>query len=216
MRHWMLAAALLTALATPLLTRIASTWSLPVPVAGEAGPPSHSPARAPGRASRVGVTTTFLAEPATPLPPPAIGATSVLLAIWLVGVVINLGGLLLGFWRLHRVAARAAVVHGGPWVERARTLAALFALRRPVRLLLSDHPALLVTWGFFVTEGDVAGRCPSWADDRIHVVLAHELASTQRLGHPDRQRAPAYRLLVQPAYVARLGTPTTRERTRLR
>ncbi len=31
LRHWMLAAALLTALATPLLTRLAPSWSLPVP-----------------------------------------------------------------------------------------------------------------------------------------------------------------------------------------
>ena len=56
-----------------------------------------------------------------------------ILAIWLAGVAINLSGLLLGFWRLRRVAARAAAVHDGPWVERARTLAARFSLRRPVR-----------------------------------------------------------------------------------
>ena len=180
LRHWMLAAALLTALATPLLTRIAPSWSLPVPVAGEARPGATRQPAAPGRASRVGVTTTFLADPATPLPPPAIDATSVLLAIWLVGVAINLGGLLLGFWRLHRVATRAAVVHDGPWVERARTLAALFALRRPVRLLQSDHPALLVTWGFFAPKVMLPADASSWADDRIHVVLAHELAHVRR------------------------------------
>jgi beta-lactamase regulating signal transducer with metallopeptidase domain len=180
LRHWMLAAALLTALATPLLTRIAPTWSLPVPVAGETEPRASRLPATPGRASRVGVTTTFLAEPATPLPSPAIDAASVLLAFWLVGVAINLGGLLLGFWRLHRVAARAAVVHDGPWVERARTLAALFALRRPVRLLQSDHPALLVTWGFFTPKVMLPADASSWADDRIHVVLAHELAHIRR------------------------------------
>ena len=180
LRHWMLSAALLTALATPLLTRIAPTWSLPVPVAGEAGPRVGPLPAAPGRASRVGVTTTFLAEPGTPLPPPAIDATSVWLAIWLVGVAINLGGLLLGFWRLHRIASQAAIVRDGPWFDATRQLSEHFGLRAPVTLLQSDRPAVLVTWGFFAPRVMLPRDAPSWDVDRIRVVLAHELAHVQR------------------------------------
>ena len=69
-------------------------------------------------------------------------------------MALNLSGLLLGFWRHPCLAARA-VVHDGPWVDRMRALA---AVPPPVRLLRSDQPALLVTWGFF-TQGDVALGC---------------------------------------------------------
>jgi beta-lactamase regulating signal transducer with metallopeptidase domain len=180
LRHWVLAATLLTALATPLLTGLAPSWSFPVAATTDAGAGTRTPAVAGDRGSRVRVTTTLVANPASSVQSPTIDTTSALLAIWLVGVAINLGGLLLGFWRLHRVAARAAVVHDGLWVERARSLAALFALRRPVRLLQSDQPALLVTWGFFAPKVMLPADASSWADDRIHVVLAHELAHIRR------------------------------------
>jgi hypothetical protein len=113
LRHWMLAAALLTALATPLLTVLAPSWSLPVAATTDAGTGTQPGAPAVGRdrGSRVRVTTTVLADPAPSVQSPAIDTTSTILAIWLSGVAINLGGLLLGFWRLRRIAARAAAVH---------------------------------------------------------------------------------------------------------
>ena len=182
LRHWLLAAALLTALATPLLTGLAPSWSFPVAATTDAGTGTRmpTPAVAGDRGSRIRVTTTLSADAAPSVQSPAIDTISALLAIWLSGVAINLGGLLLGFWRLRRVAARAAVVHDGPWVERARTLADLFGLRRPVRLLQSDQPALLVTWGFLTPKVMLPADASSWAPDRIHVVLAHELAHIRR------------------------------------
>jgi beta-lactamase regulating signal transducer with metallopeptidase domain len=180
LKHWMLATAMLTAMATPLLMGLAPSWSLPVPVVAESGRGMPVPAAARERASRVGVTTTFLAEPVMALRSPTLDPTLAVFTVWLAGVALNLGGLLLGFWRLHRVAARAVVVEDGPWVERARVLAALFNLRRPVRLLQSDQPALLVTWGLFTPKVMLPADASSWAADRIHVVLAHELAHIRR------------------------------------
>ena len=55
-----------------------------------------------------------------------------------------------------------------------------FGLRTPVRLLQSDQPALLVTWGLFTPKVMLPADAASWDADRIRVVLAHELAHVQR------------------------------------
>jgi hypothetical protein len=55
-----------------------------------------------------------------------------------------------------------------------------FGLRRDVRLLQSDEPALLVTWGLMTPKVLLPAGAPSWDADRIRVVLAHELAHVKR------------------------------------
>ena len=105
---------------------------------------------------------------------------AILLGIWIAGVVVNLAGLVLGFWRLHRIASRAAIVRDGPWADAARQLSEHFRLRAPVTLLQSDRPAVLVTWGFFAPRVMLPRDAESWDVDRIRVVLAHELAHVQR------------------------------------
>ena len=55
-----------------------------------------------------------------------------------------------------------------------------FGLRTPVTLLQSDRPALLVTWGLFAPKVMLPVDAASWDDDRIRVVLAHELAHVRR------------------------------------
>jgi hypothetical protein len=49
-----------------------------------------------------------------------------------------------------------------------------------VRLLQSDEPALLVTWGLITPKVLLPAGAASWHADRIRVVLAHELAHVQR------------------------------------
>ncbi len=116
--------------------------------------------------------TTSLSAPTDP--------NAILLGIWIAGVVVNLAGLVLGFWRLHRIASRAAIVRDGPWFDAARQLSEHFRLRAPVTLLQSDRPAVLVTWGFFAPRVMLPRDAESWDVDRIRVVLAHELAHVQR------------------------------------
>ena len=184
LRHWLLAAAILTALATPLLMRLAPSWSLPVSVVADAEGSTTAASATRERRSRAGAATrasaTVLAEPTTAPQSPTLDPMLAWFTVWLAGVAINLGGLLLGFWRLRRIAARAVVVDAGPWVDHARALASLFGIGRPVRLLQSDQPALLVTWGFFTPKVMLPADAASWAADRIRVVLAHELAHIRR------------------------------------
>jgi len=179
LRHWMLASAVAAALATPLLMWLAPSWNLPVQQVFDA--PSSAP-RAPSAGDpRIGITTSLQIDPASAATgTPAVETAGIVLAIWLAGMALYLARLTLGLWRLRRLAIRATPVDRGPWAECARELREHFGLRRPVRLLLSDRPAMLMTWGVLHPAVLLPRDAPSWHPDRIRVVLAHELAHIQR------------------------------------
>jgi TonB family protein len=181
LRHWLLAASMAAALATPVLMQLAPAWRLPV--AAQVAPSTQAtPEQAARRREpRIAVTTSVdaAAVGTTALSAPT-DRNAILLGVWIAGVVVNLAGLVLGFWRLHRIAARAAIVRDGPWFDAACQLSEHFGLRAPVTLLQSDRPAVLVTWGFFAPRVMLPRDAESWDVDRIRVVLAHELAHVQR------------------------------------
>lgn len=58
--------------------------------------------------------------------------------------------------------------------------ASRLGLTRPGRLLQSDHPTLLSTWGFVWPRVMLPAGAQAWEDDRRRVVLAHELAHVRR------------------------------------
>ena len=181
LRHWMLAASMAVALATPLLMQFAPAWRLPVTASTESVDPAVGQATTSRREPRIRITTSVDAESAAAASRSVPFETSViLLAIWVVGIVVNLTGLLVGLWRLRQIAARAAIVREGPWVDASRLLSDQFGMRTPVTLLQSDRPALLVTWGFFSPKVMLPIDAGSWDVDRIRVVLAHELAHVRR------------------------------------
>ena len=84
-----------------------------------------------------------------------------------------------GLIRLRRLAARATPLTAGAWVDRAAEIAREYGLPRPL-LLHSDHPALLVTWGVRRPKILLPATAPAWRDDRIGLVLSHELAHARR------------------------------------
>ena len=179
-RHWMLAVSMAAALATPLMMGLAPSWSLPVAAVDARRQIPEPQARQRGDA-RIGITTTIPTDPTATASPQSISNPApFLLSIWVAGVALNLAGLVVGFWRLHRTASRATVIHEGPWVDAARSLSDYFGLRTPARLLQSDQQALLVTWGLFTPKVMLPADAASWDPDRIYVVLAHELAHVNR------------------------------------
>lgn len=181
LRHWMLAASMAAALATPLLMGLAPSWSLPVTRQAATSNRAPRPDAVSRREPRIGITMSVAVESTDAASPsPRLDPNSLLLAVWIVGLVINLAGLLVGFWRLRRIAARATVVSDGPWADAARLLTEHLGVRTPVTLLQSDRPALLVTWGIFAPKVILPFDAASWGADRIRVVLAHELAHVQR------------------------------------
>jgi beta-lactamase regulating signal transducer with metallopeptidase domain len=182
LRHWLLAASMAAALATPLLVQWAPAWRLPVRTSVESNARAIEPSQTTSRREpRIGITTSVdpeslrAASRQQPVDP-----TSIVIAVWMVGVAVNLTGLLLGFWRLRRIAASATIVREGSWVDITRTLSAHFGLTRPVTLLQSDRPASLVTWGFITPKVLLPIDAGAWDVDRIRVVMAHELAHVRR------------------------------------
>jgi beta-lactamase regulating signal transducer with metallopeptidase domain len=182
LRHWMLAASMAAALATPLMMSVAPSWSVPASAQVE------SRNRAPQRMAasrpepRIGITTSIEVESSRVASPsrPQISSNSLLLAVWIAGVMANFVGLLLGFRRLRRVAVRATIVREGRWFDAARQLCEHFGIRRTVTLLKSDRAAVLLTWGLFAPKVMLPIDAGSWDVDRIRAVLAHELAHIRR------------------------------------
>lgn len=185
LRHWILSAAIVSVVIAPPLGRVVPSWQLPLDALssrssmgsltqalGNGTKPRHndseprlSPATAPDGA-------------ATSLPGP--GVVDILGAAWAAGAAINLAVLLAGLWRLMRVRARAHAVVDPRWLAAAAEISRAYRLRRAVLLLQSDHPTLLVTWGIVRPKVILPRGAGEWTDDRIRVVLCHELAHVQR------------------------------------
>ena len=99
-------------------------------------------------------------------------------ALWIAGVTISLFVLLVGLGRLAWIASRAQRVVRGPWTELAREIASRYSLRRPVLLLQSDHPTMLVTWGLVRPRVILPRSARDWPEDRARVVLAQSLRTS--------------------------------------
>lgn len=110
---------------------------------------------------------------------PAIPWFAVLAGIWLVGTLVTLTRLLVDLARLTRLRRRSAPVTG----ERRELLDALSSevgLTRPVALLQSDDPSLLVTYGVRRPGIILPSASSDWTDERWRIVLRHELAHIVR------------------------------------
>jgi TonB family protein len=176
-RHWVLASAVACAAAVPLVGMAMPSWRIELP-AGGAPAPTALPAASHENAAAIGVHS------AAPLgaqaPSRAVRPAHVALALWLGGVGASLLVLMIGLWRLLRIEARATPTRRGRWSEIAAEVADRYGLGGPPRLLQTDHPALLVTWGLRQSRILLPAGAASWTDERIHVVLAHELAHVRR------------------------------------
>jgi len=176
-RHSILSAGVMCAIAAPVAGFVVPSWHLGV---------GRSP-----------FTTTTRAEPA--MPPATQLSDGSLTAVrspsndrpndmmrrlvgpvWLTGAVANLLMLLVGLGRLAWLAARSEDVRAPAWTLAAEEVSIEYGLVRPVRLLQSDHPTLLVTWGVRQPKVILPRSASTWPDDRIRVVLCHELAHVRR------------------------------------
>ena len=186
-RHWVIAASLLCALALPALELVVPAWGISL---------SRS-----ARSARVAVSESFVAPPAAAAdaagavhaPPrraetvtvPAVAAAptaifQLVTPAWMIGVGFGLFVLIVGLTRLTWLAARARPVAAGPWTRLAEEIGRELSLGRPVQLLESDHPSLLVTWGLFVPKVILPRAAQSWTEERAAIVLRHELAHVRR------------------------------------
>jgi TonB family protein len=178
LRHWILSAAIVAAIAAPVLGPFMPSWTLPmdnVPrpralTATLASTPGHLAAAPAGAASRPSAAdATWPAKAAA-----AIEVT------WIAGAGLGLLILIVGLCRLAWIASSARRVEAGRWADMATAVARDYGLRRPVVILQSDQPALLVTWGFIAPRVILPRTAEDWTETRIRVVLAHEFAHIKR------------------------------------
>ena len=215
LRHWILSAAIVAATASPVLGLVMPSWHVPLDgIAPRRSTPMALPLP-PARARAA-------ARPAAPAgvrKPRAVslpGAGVLVPTTWIAGAGVSVLILLdrAGPARLDRLRALAASTDGPMGRRRRGDVAREYGLRRPVVILQSDHPALLVTWGFVAAEGDSAAD-RAGLDRRAHPRRAVARArphQARRLADPDAGGDRARRLLVQPGHVDRLPAPAPGKR----
>ena len=179
LRHWVLTVTVLCALATPVLERVVPAWG---PLRGFATA-SHQSSRGTPLVSPPSAASLEISEFIDPLPgaPPAgTGVSGLLAPAWLAGALASVLMLGAGLARLAWLASRAERITSGPWLRIAREVEADYALGRQARLMESEHPSLLVTWGLLRPRILIPRAARQWSDERIRVVLRHELAHVRR------------------------------------
>jgi beta-lactamase regulating signal transducer with metallopeptidase domain len=179
LRHAILAAAFACAAAVPALTLWAPEWRVPVP-ASWLRFESLPPVRFANTSPPVSAAPTSREAPPPSTAPMRATTSQIVVGVWLVGALAGLGSTYAGIWRVRRFARGARPVERGAWREHADDIAALYGVRRSVRLLQSTHPTMLVTWGHMQPRVLLPVDAATWSDERIRVVLYHELAHVQR------------------------------------
>ena len=175
LRHWVLAAALVCAAAAPLVSLTVPSWQLPASWTSTA------------RSGVMWVTTTPVGAPvaraASPSHDPgsdnSFRVTTFLFRAWIAGVVTSAVILLVGLARLRHLASHAVRIRDGVWAERALEISREYGLRQPL-LLQAPHSTLLVTWGVRQPRILLPAGARAWSEDRIRLVLSHELAHSRR------------------------------------
>ncbi len=187
-RHWLLAACTACALAFPALRlAVPAEWAAPfdfrvevganpvpaVPVALDSNPAAvrvgalSAPAESSGAVRRA-------------IDTPPWHWAALLPWLWLAGVVVAATRLSAALLRLRGLTRRATRLDHGPWRQAADSLGTALRLRAPVRLLVGDEPSLVATWGWRAPLILVPREALEWPDDRVRIVVAHELAHVAR------------------------------------
>jgi TonB family protein len=191
MRHWLMAAAIACAAAIPLLKPVAPAWRArvgleslvarvewPQRLAGVTEIDVRPGPQQGARSVSHGHTRVDPARAASP--PSTLLSIQAMRAIYLTGVALNLCLLLVGLGRLAWLASHTRRLRHGPWADMARDIAHEYGLRRPIQLLHSDHPWLLMTWGFFRPKVLLPASAGDWSSRRTRSILGHELAHIRR------------------------------------
>jgi TonB family protein len=183
-RHSVLVATVVCALSLPLLGALVPSWSLAWPVTPATSSVVTSFYRAtPGEASSIPMSGKAFSVKSPSLGwkvPSTDELVPIVDVVWLFGVGFFLTVLFIGLGRLAWLARRAAPVVEPTWVSALADAANSFGLRRPVRLLQTDHPSLLAAWGWRSPTVMIPRSAKHWTEDRARLVLSHELAHVWR------------------------------------
>jgi TonB family protein len=186
LRHWILAVAIACAAVFPAFESIAPSWPLSFRSTSFSELTVDSgPAVAPDPSSRSSAAPSARGR-RDPLDNRALdGArdrsiTSLLHPIWAVGTALSLLVLSIGLGRLAWRRSVSRPVTTGHWPRLSEEISREYGLRRRVRLLQSDHPSLLATWGIRSPSIIIPAAAEHWPEELVRIVLCHELAHIHR------------------------------------
>ena len=224
-RHLVWTCALLAALALPVASMIVPRWEVPVVTIGKEEQPvgqGFSPGsdRAAALRARLGENETAVQRreaeeaAASPSSDVRISWTAVLFAAWIAGVVVILARLVFGVAAVHLLSRRTAPATGAPWLPLARGLAVDMGVAR-VSFRRSNGPVMPMAWGVLRPVVLMPAEADTWPEERVRVVLLHELAHVKRadcLTHVLAQVSCAFHWMNPLAWVAARNVRTERER----
>jgi len=174
LRHRIWAAAALCVLALPLVSALLPHWSAGGPgLRPDAAPIEGRPSDPPDSALTSMVIRA--AKGAAELPWP-----NLVKGVWSAGFAWGAGSLLFGSLLLAYRTRRARLLLSPEWIRIAASLSADLGLARPASLLISHEHKMPLTWGFLHPKVLLPPDAEQWPEDRIRMVLAHELAHIKR------------------------------------
>lgn len=179
LRHWVLSVTLVVAAVAPGVPGVLPVGSAATRLwTAIAGPAPTGP--------RVTETTVLALPAATGATAPPVAATrgsslaSAVTFAWGAGATGFLLLLATGLARLQWLAARSQPPTEARCHAIAGELIRRHGVRRHVRVLQSDHPTLLVTWGLLRPTIVLPRAAVVWPEPRLRLVLAHEMAHIAR------------------------------------
>jgi beta-lactamase regulating signal transducer with metallopeptidase domain len=196
LRHLALASGIFCAAAVPIFNRALPSldWTPPAEIssltATLASDPQPTVMSPPVALRQTGSPPNADFEPAMVSPPPqtsitppsaaAISAGVIMQSIYFAGASLSFGMLLLSLLRLGKISLAAKRVVDSTWTRLVTEVSREYRVRRPVRVLESRSTSILATWGLFCPTIVVPAGSAQWNEERIRIVLCHELAHIRR------------------------------------
>jgi beta-lactamase regulating signal transducer with metallopeptidase domain/tetratricopeptide (TPR) repeat protein len=194
-RHLVAFLGLAGALAVPVLGLVLPRWEIPL-LPAPAKPPSAERRALPARSTASAALAGFSGRVGMQVPPfedPAgapgrrrglssldVDAAKVAAVLWVLGGLIPLAALALGFRRAGALIRKARPSADPDLEALAAAASARLGLRRPVPVLLSAEATVPMTAGLFRPVLVLPESARAWPPERQRVVLLHELAHVAR------------------------------------
>ena len=229
LRHLVWTLALCSALFLPVISLALPKWQLqlvtiasPAPAVEAAvappavEPPAVSLAEAPrfGRSGRTAVETAAPADVSRGWLP-RLSWQSALIGLWLLGAVAILGRIAVGLVAVRFLSRRTQLITDAQWLPMAMDLAEEMGVTGRLRFLRSGRASMPVATGLFRPSVIMPADADTWSENRLRVVLLHELAHVKRrdcLTHVLAQAAWAFYWFNPLAWLAVKRARAERER----
>ncbi|HEU4938184.1 MAG TPA: M56 family metallopeptidase [Vicinamibacterales bacterium] len=170
LRHCVLAVTIFSSAAVVPLSLFLPSWDVRLPAWSRGG----------SRVTSAVTVATIATTVDSASVPRGVDVETIITVGWAAGFVFMALLLVVEGWRLVRISARAQQVCRRPWISLAEQIGESYDLRRRVALLQTDAADLLATWGLWRPLVLLPSHAGNWSDERMRIVLSHELAHIRR------------------------------------